>query len=46
MHRTPLLPAGAGKLTTAAFKGTQQVTKAEAGAIVDAAISAVQIIDK
>jgi uncharacterized protein RhaS with RHS repeats len=41
-----MLSAGAGKLTTAAFKGTQQVSKAEAGAIVDATISAVQIINK
>jgi RHS repeat-associated protein len=40
-----LLPAGAGKLTTATFKATQHVSKAEAGAIVDATLSAVQIID-
>ncbi|MCL1114298.1 RHS repeat-associated core domain-containing protein [Shewanella basaltis] len=41
-----LLPAGAGKITSATFKATQQVSKAEAGAIVDATLSAVQIIDK
>jgi uncharacterized protein RhaS with RHS repeats len=37
-----LLPAGAGKVTSTIYKGSAQLTKSEAGAIVDAGTTVIQ----
>ena len=39
-----MLPAGAGKATTVVFKGTKQISKAQAGAIVDSTTATVDYV--
>jgi RHS repeat-associated protein len=41
-----LLPAGSGKVVSTVYKGSAQISKSQAGAIIDAGLTAVQEIQK